>query len=70
MGLPLKQLQQNCAAVLRPELREDNEIEHFRHSKKSEMLFVRASASASRNGHRAGEKPLIAPMKGFGNGEA
>ncbi|NKK75906.1 hypothetical protein GFL39_17285 [Rhizobium leguminosarum bv. viciae] len=70
MGLPLEQFQQNCAAVLRPELREDKEIGHFRHSKKTEMLFVRASTSASRNGHRTGEKPLIAPVKGFGSGEA
>ncbi|NKM80840.1 hypothetical protein GFL84_26660 [Rhizobium leguminosarum bv. viciae] len=70
MGLPLEQFQQNCAAVLRQELREDKEMEHFRHSKKTEMLFVRASASASRNGHRTGEKPPIAPMNGFGSGEA
>ncbi|MGO7392788.1 hypothetical protein ACC786_18385, partial [Rhizobium ruizarguesonis] len=34
----LEQFQQKCAAVLRPELRESKEIEHFRDSKKTEML--------------------------------
>ncbi|MDV4158514.1 hypothetical protein [Rhizobium brockwellii] len=32
---PLEQFQQKCAAVLRPELRENKEIEHFRDSKKN-----------------------------------
>jgi hypothetical protein len=33
----LEQFQQKCAAVLRPELRENKEIEHFLDSKKTEM---------------------------------
>ncbi|NKK04670.1 hypothetical protein E0H35_31080 [Rhizobium leguminosarum bv. viciae] len=31
----LEQFQQKCVAVLRPELRENKEIEHFRDSEKS-----------------------------------
>jgi len=31
----LEQFQQKCAAVLRPELRKNKEIEHFRDSKKN-----------------------------------
>ncbi|CAN7586687.1 hypothetical protein [Rhizobium leguminosarum] len=34
----LVQFQQKCVAVLRPELRENKEIEHFRDSEKTEML--------------------------------
>ncbi|NEI32231.1 bifunctional folylpolyglutamate synthase/dihydrofolate synthase [Rhizobium ruizarguesonis] len=35
MSEPLEQFQQKCVAVLRPELRENKEIEHFRDSEKN-----------------------------------
>ncbi|MGO4835962.1 hypothetical protein AB4144_27345 [Rhizobiaceae sp. 2RAB30] len=34
----LEQFQQKCAAVLRPELRQNKELERFRDSEKAEML--------------------------------
>jgi len=35
----LPQFQQNCEAVLRPELRKNKEIEHFSDSVKTEVLY-------------------------------
>jgi len=35
----LEQFQQKCAAILRPELRKNKEIEQFRNSKKHEIIL-------------------------------
>ncbi|MGO4834993.1 hypothetical protein AB4144_22320 [Rhizobiaceae sp. 2RAB30] len=43
-GAGLEQFQQKCAAVLRPELRKNKELEHFRDSEKSGIALTGRSS--------------------------
>ncbi|MEQ1954889.1 hypothetical protein [Mesorhizobium sp. CN2-181] len=61
---PLEQFQQKCAAVLRPELRENKEIEHFRDSEKSGTALERIApadvAIAILSSKRIVDHPMLA----------